>query len=737
MKKSGFAVLFLCMLLLLLAALPMQEAQAGTAISSVSVTITAPASGAKPSYSPSISSGSHCSPPSYTQDSYKNGVSWYDSAEGFDLEPGVDTFKSGHYYGVTILLSSQSGYDFSYDMTVKVNGNTPSWSINDNGYLEIYYTFPEIRQSISSVSLTFQAPTAGACPDYSPVLPSGAHYMLDSYYYDDYVSDVAWYDATENFFLNPGKDKCKAGHEYEVSFYLIPKNGYTFSEEITAKINGHSANYDCSSDWCFVCYTFSSSASPTPTLTSVSFSKSTATVGQNVTITAVSSTSAAKLSMYNGSTLAKSWTSGYTDSGETRTWKVTYAFVAEGAKTLTFKGSNADGTFSAGKTASITITAKPTISSVSFSKTKATVGQSVSITAKTSTKATKLNLYSGSTLVKSWTSGYTDSGSTRTWKVTYAFTTAGNRTVTFKAADANGALSAGKTASITITARPTISSVSFSKSKATVGQIVTITAKTSTNATKLNLYSGSTLVQSWTAVYTDSGSTRTWKVSYAFTTAGNRTVTFKVNDANGGLSAGKTASITITARPAVSSVSFSKTKATVGQNVTITAKTSTTVTKLSMYNGSTLAKTWTSGYTDSGTTRTWKVTYAFVSAGAKTLTFKGTDTNGAVSSGKTAGITITAKPTVSSVSFSKSTASVGQSVTITAKTSTTVTKLSMYNGSALAKSWTSGYTDSGTTRTWKVTYAFVAAGAKTLTFRGIDANGVVSAGKTASITITK
>ena len=80
-----------------------------------------------------------------------------------------------------------------------------------------------------------------------------------------------------------------------------------------------------------------------------------------------------------------------------------------------------------------------------------------------------------------------------------------------------------------------------------------------------------------------------------------------------------------------------------------------------------------------------------------------------------------------SVSFSKTKVAVGKNVTITAVTSTPVTELCMYN---------SRCTDSGTMRTWKVTYAFAGTGTKTLTFKGFDANGVASGSKTASVTVT-
>ena len=61
----------------------------------------------------------------------------------------------------------------------------------------------------------------------------------------------------------------------------------------------------------------------------------------------------------------------------------------------------------------------------------------------------------------------------------------------------------------------------------------------------------------------------------------------------------------------------------------------------------------------------------------------------------------------------------------------------MYNGSSLIKTWTSGYTDSGTTRTWKVTYAFSGAGNRTMTFKGAAANGTATAAKSASVTVVK
>ena len=284
---------------------------------------------------------------------------------------------------------------------------------------------------------------------------------------------------------------------------------------------------------------------------------------------------------------------------------------------------------------------------------------------------------------------------------------------------------------------PALESVKFAKTQATVKQNVTITAVTNTVATKLTLYSGSKAVRSWTKGYTDKDGKRTWKVTYAFSSAGKRTVSFKAEDDNGVLTAAKKASITITEAPAIGSVKFSKTRATVKQKVTITAVTSTNTTKLAMYSGSTLAKAWTSGYTDKDGKRTWKVTYAFAGAGKRTLSFKAIDANGAASAVKKAAITITKAPVLSSVKFSKAQAKVKEKITITAVTNTTTAKLTMYSGSKAVKSWTEGYTDKDGKRVWKVKYAFSGAGNRTLGFKGFDANGVGTAAKKVTVKITK
>ena len=284
---------------------------------------------------------------------------------------------------------------------------------------------------------------------------------------------------------------------------------------------------------------------------------------------------------------------------------------------------------------------------------------------------------------------------------------------------------------------PALYGVAFDRKKATVKQEVTITAESFTDVTKLTMYAGSKAVQSWEQGYTDSEGVRTWKVTYAFRGAGERELTFRGFDQDGKATETKKAAITVTSAPVLTSVKFGRTKATVKQNVAITAVTSTNTTKLTMYAGKKAVRSWTGGWTDRDGKRTWKVTSAYRDAGERTVSFRATDANGYATAAKTAAITITKAPVLTSVKFGSATGKIKQDVTIVAVTSTNTAKLTMYNGTKAVKSWTEGYTDRDGKRTWKVTYAFSGAGIRTMGFKATDANGCATAAKEATIEIKK
>jgi len=92
----------------------------------------------------------------------------------------------------------------------------------------------------------------------------------------------------------------------------------------------------------------------------------------------------------------------------------------------------------------------PALFSVGFASDTVEKGQPVAITAVTDTACGELRMYAeNGSLVKTWTSGYTDSGSRRTWQVSYSFKSAGKRALPFTAAGEKGE-SAAVTARVTV-----------------------------------------------------------------------------------------------------------------------------------------------------------------------------------------------------------------------------------------------------------------------------------------------
>ncbi len=92
-----------------------------------------------------------------------------------------------------------------------------------------------------------------------------------------------------------------------------------------------------------------------------------------------------------------------------------------------------------------------TLNSVSFAKKEVIVKEKVGINATTSLSAVKLTMYLKDKEVKSWTKGYSDDGDTRTWKVSYAFSGAGeNRTLSFKAFDKDGSSTEAMNATVSV-----------------------------------------------------------------------------------------------------------------------------------------------------------------------------------------------------------------------------------------------------------------------------------------------
>ena len=141
--------------------------------------------------------------------------------------------------------------------------------------------------SIASVSITLDAPEAGAKPDYTAVFPSGADYYSDAYIDDVYRNNIYWYDIALDNSVNPDSGVFKAGHQYMVRIYLTAKDGYTFTNSTTATLNGQTAETYLSSGMLRVEYTFPKLEGEPNYISSVSITLDAPEVGAKPDYTAV------------------------------------------------------------------------------------------------------------------------------------------------------------------------------------------------------------------------------------------------------------------------------------------------------------------------------------------------------------------------------------------------------------------------------------------------------------------
>ncbi len=254
-------------------------------ISSVSITLDAPAVGAKPDYTAVFPSGADYYSDSNYGGIFRNNIGWYDITSDNDVNPDSGAFEIGHQYRVSIYLTAKDG-DFTNSTTATLNGQTAETTLS-SGMLKVVYTFPKLANYISSVSITLDAPEVGAKPDYTAVFPSGANYYSYAYNEDYFRNDIVWYDITSDYNVNPDSGVFKNGHQYRVYIYLTAKDGYAFTNSTTATLNGQTAETSLYSVQLRVEYTFPKLDGEPDYISSVSITLDAPEVGAKPDYTAV------------------------------------------------------------------------------------------------------------------------------------------------------------------------------------------------------------------------------------------------------------------------------------------------------------------------------------------------------------------------------------------------------------------------------------------------------------------
>ena len=209
-------------------------------IEKVNLTISAPEAGKTPNdMTPSVDGGLNI-----------NGRWWFPqhNAQGGSMS-GTEAFVNGNSYSSAYRIEIPSNVKKIFAVTVNVTATTGTVykvnRVNDNA-IEVIVNHPKListdeETSILSVSVTIDAPTAGANPDYTAVFPSGVKYYSDAYNDDNFRNDIYWYDIGIGKFVDPDSGVFEAGHAYRVAVYLTAKSGCSFKNNTTATLNGEKA----------------------------------------------------------------------------------------------------------------------------------------------------------------------------------------------------------------------------------------------------------------------------------------------------------------------------------------------------------------------------------------------------------------------------------------------------------------------------------------------------------------
>ena len=327
----------------------------------------------------------------------------------------------------------------------------------------------------------------------------------------------------------------------------------------------------------------------------------------------------------------------------------------------------------------------------------------------------------------------------------YTFATAGTKTLYAWAKDAAGNVSTGRSASTTITLPPSADTVAPTVTALTIAPtsssltvpITSLTATDNVGVTGYQVTESAAAPAAGAAGWTGSA-----PGSHTFATAGAKTLYAWAKDAAGNVSAGRSASTTITLPPSADTVAPTVTALTIAPTsssltVPITSLTATDNVGVTGYQVTESAAAPAAGA--AGWTGSAPGSHTFATAGAKTLYAWAKDAAGNVSTGRSATTTVTAPPasdttapTVSSFAVAPTSSSLSVPITIFSATdNVAVTGYLVTESATTPSAGAAGWTASP-----PASYNASSAGTKTLYGWAKDAAGNVSAGKSATTDIT-
>ena len=244
MKKYLSLVLAVVMILCLIPATTVFAAKEEV-INQVELTVVAPVEGEKPAYDKIDGRGYYSDNGAWGTSTriYKNGIAWYKSSSSYFSPGTTETFNANTSYTVKINLLPKGNFEFSKNVTAKINGKTATVEVFDDGSILAQTTLSSTSSNktvIKKVDLNVVKPVVGKTPTFAKV--DTTQYFSEKYGTVSNCSNgVTWTNQSSGINLtvsNPFKE----GVKYRVTYYLTAKDGYKFNTATACTINGSVAS---------------------------------------------------------------------------------------------------------------------------------------------------------------------------------------------------------------------------------------------------------------------------------------------------------------------------------------------------------------------------------------------------------------------------------------------------------------------------------------------------------------
>lgn len=227
-------------------------------VSTVAVSgVTAPKSGAAPSYSAVVNDSKYKVYTDYSNMSgYSKGVRWWNVTDKTFVNPSTDKFHAGKQYKCEVLLLANTGYEFETDssgyskVTGTLNNNTASViklsSRDAKAVVCVEYKFKALsKEKISEVKvINLPEPKLGEAPSYLPSTVGAGYSIKKDYTSTSFKEGVRWVDLDgEGVIDHTAGYKFVEGHKYRCDIMLQVNDDYEFDSlgYIDAAINGREA----------------------------------------------------------------------------------------------------------------------------------------------------------------------------------------------------------------------------------------------------------------------------------------------------------------------------------------------------------------------------------------------------------------------------------------------------------------------------------------------------------------